>query len=345
MPAKPITILYGPDALTRHEKLRELKRQLGPDDTLAGNVTELDGRQLRLAELRDVCHVLPFFGGRRMVIVYDLLKRFESPKPGAGQPPKKSKSAADLEEWRGLAACAAEMPPTTTLVLVDDEVKDSPLLKILAPVAEVMAFPAPTRDRVKSWIRERLSRNGVAIADDAVNLIEEMAGTDLWAISNEIDKLMSYCAGRDITAADVRLMVSHSREENIFALADAILEGRTNVAQRSFARIVQEGTEPLAVIAMVARQLRLTVRAKAIGTRTPLPEIAGKLGIAQWQAKRAADMANRFTLARLKLVYQKLLDADLAMKTGRYHPDDLAVVCLIGDLGTGKILDKTQAFG
>jgi len=341
MSEKSITILYGPDALTRHEKLKEIKQQIGPDEVLNGNITELDGRQLKLAELRDVCGVLPFFGGRRIVVVYDLLKRFEPPKPGSGQPPKKQKTSTDLEEWKGLAAYTAEMPPTTALVLIDDEIKsENPLLKSLTPVADVHLFPAPKADKVKAWISDRVRETGGSISPDAVALIELLVGSDLWAISNEIDKLMSYCTGRKIAADDVRLMVSHSREENIFALADAILEGRAAEAQHSFARIVQEGTEPLAVLALVARQLRLTVRAKAIGTKTPLPELAGKLGLATWQARRTVDMAKRFTLSRLKLVYEKLLETDLAMKTGRYHPDDLAMVCLIGDLGTSKAVDK-----
>lgn len=330
---KPFTILYGSDTYTRHEKLKEIKQQLGPDDFLNGNITELDGRQLKLAELKDVCGVLPFFGDRRLIVVYDLLKRFEPPKPGPGQPLKKQKASTDLDEWKGLAAYTAEMPPTTVLVLVDGEIKsENPLLKALSPVAEVHQFPAPKAERVKAWISNRIREAGGSISPDAVASIESLVGSDLWAISNELDKLMSYRADGKITAADVRLMVSHSREENIFALADAILEGRTAEAQRSFARIVQEGIEPLAVLAMVARQLRFTIRAKATGIKTPLPELAGKLGLAQWQARKTVDMAKRFTLSRLKLVYEKLLETDLAIKTGRYHSDDLAVVCLIGDM-------------
>ncbi|MEW6142392.1 MAG: DNA polymerase III subunit delta [Chloroflexota bacterium] len=341
MTDKSLIILYGPDALTRHEKLKEIKQQIGPGDVLNGNITELDGRLLKTVELRDVCGVLPFFGDKRIVVVYDLLKRFEPPKPTPGQLPKKQKTLADLDEWKGLAVYAAEMPPTTTLVLIDDEIKsENPLFKALSPVADVQQFPAPKAEKVKAWIVNRVREAGGSISPDAVKKIEELVGPDLWAISNELDKLMSYCAGRDITAADVRLMVSHSREENIFALADAVLEGRADEAQHSFARIVQEGTEPLAVLAMVARQLRLTIQAKAIGTKTPLPELARKLGVEQWKARKPLDMAKRFTMDRLKLVYGKLLDADIAMKTSRYHPDDLAMVCLIGDLSTGKAVDK-----
>lgn len=341
MTEKRIIILYGPDTFTRHEELREIKRQLGPDEVLNGNITELDGRQLKLAELKDVCSVIPFFGEKRLVVVYDLLKRFELPKPGPGQQPKKQKGAADLDEWKGLTVFAAEMPPTTMLIIVDDDIKsENPLLKALTPFAVVHPFPMPKAEKIRTWITSRVRAAGGSISPDAVSKIEELAGPDLWTISNEINKLLDYCAGREITVADVRQMVSHSREENIFNLADTILEGRSAEAQRSFARIVREGIEPLAVLAMVARQLRLTVRAKAIGTGTPLPELARMLGIPEWQARKAADMAKRFTLDRLKLAYGKLLDADLAIKTGRYHPDDLAVVCLIADLGTGRMFDK-----
>ncbi|MCX8126249.1 MAG: DNA polymerase III subunit delta [Dehalococcoidia bacterium] len=338
MPQKPIIILYGPDAFTRHEKLQEIRQQLGPSDLMNGNITELDGRQLKLAELRDVCSALPFFGGKRLVIVHDLLKRFETSRTGPGQPFKKQKVPVELEEWNGLASYAGEMPATTMLVLVDDEIKsDNPLLRALAPVADVRTFPLPKAERVRSWVASRVKSAGGSISADAVALIESLVGSDLWAISNEVDKLLSYCAGRTITADDVRLMVSHSREENVFALADAILEGRSAQAQQSFARLVKEGTEPLMVLAMVARQLRLTVRAKAVGHSVPLPELAEKLNLTEWQARKTADMARRFTLDRLKQVYRKLLEADLAIKTSRFHPEDLAVMCLISELGTENV--------
>jgi DNA polymerase-3 subunit delta len=279
-------------------------------------------------------------GGQRLVVVYGLLQRFEPPKQGAGQSPKRQKNTAELEEWKGLASYAPGMPPSTRLVLYDDVLTgDNPLLKALSPVADVIQFKTPDSDKVRSFIDRYVTAAGGIINTEAVDMIEQLVGNDLWAISNEIDKVMAFCGGRAVSEKDIRLIVSNSHDENIFALADAILEGRAAEAQRSFARIVEAGTEPLAVIALVARQLRLTLRVKAMGAVSPSPELAGTLGVKPFVMRKTIAMAKKTTINRLKAVFGRLLEADIAVKSGRYKPD-LAIVCLIGDLASAKGVDK-----
>lgn len=304
---------------------------------LAFNTTLLDGQQLSLNQLKDACSAVPFLCSHRLVIVKGLLVRFES-KSGSERRATRSRAklSSGLEEWMGLADCVGQMPPTTALVLIDGEVKASNrLLKSLASQAKVMGF-VPLSDRnLSDWIQDRVKLGGGTISPGAVKLLVGLVGADLWTMSSEIDKLLAYCSGRVITEDSVKQVTSYAREASIFALVDAVLEGRRNVAQQLLHRLLQEGASPSYVLAMITRQLRLIVIAKDLGPKLSRPENRNRLEpTSDYGLEKAVRQAKSYNLERIKKAYHKLLEADIAIKTGKYD-GDLALDLLVVELGQG----------
>jgi DNA polymerase-3 subunit delta len=84
---------------------------------------------------------------------------------------------------------------------------------------------------------------------------------------------------------------------------------------------------------MLARQLRLIVRTKDIQTARMSPnELRNSLGLSsEFVARKTLEQAKRYSLPRLKQVYQRLLETDLAIKTGKYEPE-LALNILVAEL-------------
>jgi DNA polymerase-3 subunit delta len=81
-------------------------------------------------------------------------------------------------------------------------------------------------------------------------------------LATELEKLAVYAGERAITKDDVHLLTPQAREESVFALVDAVVEGRGAVALRALAQILDEaGQTPIALQAMLARQFRHLVRA------------------------------------------------------------------------------------
>ncbi|GAI47378.1 unnamed protein product [marine sediment metagenome] len=61
-------------------------------------------------------------------------------------------------------------------------------------------------------------------------------------------------------------------------------------------------------------------------------EIQDKLGLtSEFALRKTLEQAGRYSLARLKEVYHRLLDADLSIKTGKYDAE-LALNILIAEL-------------
>jgi DNA polymerase-3 subunit delta len=330
-------IFYGKDDFSLQQALEEIKDELGNQEMLAVNTSVLDGQQLRLSQLMDACSAVPFLCPCRLVVVKGLLGRFET-KSGSERRSARSKAKNNsaLEEWVGFPEYIKRMPPTTVLVLVDGEVKaGNRLMKSLAPLAKVKGFPQLNDRDLSGWAQGRIEEGGGKISPAALKLLVGLVGADLWVMNGEIDKLLAYCSGQVITEDHVKQLTSYAREANIFALVDAILEGRRSQAQQLLHRLLRDGASPAYILAMITRQLRLIVMAKDMGRKKSRTGIAeGLESVSDYSLEKALKQAKAFNLERIKKAYNKLLEADIGIKTGKYE-GDLALDLLVVELGQG----------
>jgi DNA polymerase III subunit delta len=324
-------ILHGQDDFSLNQALARIKADLGDTETVETNTTRLEGQNLTLGELRNKCGALPFLSHYRLIMVDGLLGRFERRE---GRPrSRKGKARDGLSEWEGLAAYVKQMPATTVLVLLDDAVKaGNPLLEQLAPLAEVKAFPMLRGRYLKAWIQQRVREEGGRIAPVAVNLLCDLIGGDLWAMNGEIQKLLLYSQERPISEEDVRHLVSHAQEASIFALVDAVAERQIELAQRILHRLVRDGMEPTHILPMITRQFRLIALALDLEPGLSRLQIQSRLGLTSpYVLDKTLGQARLYDLAGLKRAYDKLLETDLAIKTGKYS-DRLALELLVAEL-------------
>ena len=324
-------ILYGQDDFSLNQAAEKIKADLGDWEMLATSTTNLEGQHLTLSELRNKCGAAPFLSSHRLVIVGGLLGRFEvkQSRPRSG----KGKSGNGLGEWDGLASYIGQMPETTVLMLVDGEMKgQNPLLKKLSPLAEVRTFPLLRGRDLKAWIQQRVKEEGGDITPQAVNLLVELIGGDLWAMNGEIQKLLLYSQERPISEDDVRQLVSYVQEANIFALVDAVAEGRTELAQRILHRLYDDGVAPTYILVMITRQFRLIAQAKDLEPGLSRLQIQDRLGLkSSYSLDKTLSQAKLYDFEGVKRAYDKLLETDLAIKTGKYS-DKLALELLVTEL-------------
>jgi len=318
-------ILYGPDDYSRQARLQELRQQWDDAESLGLNTTVLQSQQLEMADLRNVCDAVPFLGSIRLVIVEGLLGQFEQ---------REAAPANRLREWQRLADYATRMPATTALVLTDGKLsKKNQLLKKLLPVAKVEEFPTMKGADLHKWVQTRVRAQGAKISPRAVSALTETGGDNLWALSNEIDKLCLYARGRTIQEEDVHQVTSYSREATVFAMADAFAEKRSAVAMRLMHQLLAEGMTPPQLLFWLTRQFRLIVQAREMASQGLSPaEKLERLGVApNYPINRLTRQSARYNLPRLSLVYQKLLETDLAIKTGKLK-DTLALDLLVAEI-------------
>jgi len=169
-----------------------------------------------------------------------------------------------------------------------------------------------------------------------VNLLAELIGGNLWVMNNEIAKLLLYARGRPIDEEDVRQLVSYAQEANLFLLVDAVLEGQTRTAQSALHRLYQEGASPTYILTMITRQFRLVALASELGSELSRQELQDKLGLtSNYALDKTLSQAKLYGFESIKRAYSKLLEMDLAIKTGKCD-GQLALELLVAELSASR---------
>jgi len=322
-------VLLGEDDFSLRRSLEEIKGSIGDPAILATNTTVLEGQQVTLDRLRTVCETVPFLAERRLVIINGLLERFEAKSKSS-----RGKSGVKQNEYKSLGEYFGKIPESTILVLIDGKITGrNPLLRELSARAKVKSFPLLKGAELRQWMQRRVGEMGGSISPPAVDLLARFVGGNLWLMTNEIDKLVLFTSGRRIEEEDVRLVVSYAQEANVFAMVDAILEFKAGVAEQLLQQLLQRGAAPAYLLVMLSRQLQTIVRVKALrNQRKPEIEIQNKLGLtSDFALRKTLEQADRYPVERIKEAYNKILEADLSIKTGKYD-GELALNILIAEL-------------
>jgi len=337
-----IYILWGEDQFSLEEELRAIKESLGDASMLSTNTSVLEGKKLTRNVLKSVGETIPFLAEKRLVIIRGLLERFE-PKDKSSRPKKSSSSNAKQDDSQSLAECIKGFPDSTILVMTDTlemkraALQNNPLYQAIASGAIVKPFPVLKGIKLSQWIQSRVTQKGSSISRQATNILMETIGGDLFTLSNEISKLVAFTGGRLIEEKDVRAVVSASQESDIFAMVDAVMDHKAGIAEQILYKLLQRGTVAPQILALIARQIQMLVQMKDLKSRKrPISEIQRKLGIYNpyiWE--KLSGRAEKYTIEKLKNIYQSLLKTDMAIKTGQLD-GDLALNLLIAELCENK---------
>ena len=300
-------IFHGPNDFARNEKIDEIRASLGDPIAADLNVTMLDGRDLRLGEIRNYADSMPFMADKRVVIVQGYISQLKS----------QSEAVEQLLDY------LRQLPATTDLVLVELEMlpKNHRVLKVAQEVgATIINFGSLDKNSLRPWIVQRVRSLEAAIEPDAVDLLARLVGSDLRTLNSEIEKLTLYVGdARPIQKQDVDLLVPYTEEAENFGLTNALGQRNAQWAYDQLRKQLDEGRHPMSLLASIAAQVRGLLEVKDMAERglSP-PEIARLKG---WRSDYAAKMrlkeAANFSMARLEEILEMLLEMDLAIKTGR----------------------------
>ena len=326
-----IHIIYGDDDLAREENLTALKASSHDDQMSDMNTVFLDGSSVSPDELIQTCNTVPFLADQRIVIVRGLLSRLD----GRGRRSRANNGGASQDEWNGLSEALSSMPPTTTLIMVDNSVNgNNSLLKALRPVAKVEHCRLPRERDMQMWIRQRAHSLGVKIEPKAVVDLVSAIGNNTRMMASEMEKLTIYRDGQEIRHQDVASLVPAAREANIFNMVDAAIEGNAGRAIQLAHDLIDEGTHPMVILSMVARQVRLLLLAKdMVGSNLDQDSIGRKLSLSGYPLSKTLQQQRKFSQEQLEQMHEHLVVTDLSIKTGAAD-EDIAIDSLILNLAS-----------
>jgi DNA polymerase-3 subunit delta len=324
-------ILAGPDDYSLTRSLEDIKRGLGDATVVAHCTTVLDGQNMTADNLMNCCQTIPFLGENRLVLVYGLIERFDAgPRPGR----QRTGRPAPPQDAGPFVSCLANLPDTTIAVMIENK-QPGPAssFKELYDKAEIREFKLLRGSSLRQWVQNAVGESGATMSPGALDVLIQLTGNNLWAIANEVHKLAAFAHGRSIEEADVKSLVGYSQDASVFAMIDAIVDFRIELASQVLQQLLLQGAAPAFLLFMLDRQFRNIILAQAMKAKgKPDNEIQGRLGIQNdFAFRRTLEQAGRYSYSRLSDIYQQLLEADMATKTG--HLDgELAINLLVTEL-------------
>jgi DNA polymerase-3 subunit delta len=277
------------------------------------NTTILDGRAASMDDLVMASSAMPFLAERRLVIV------------------NHATAFGENDQARGKFIAFLEgIPQTTALVLVADHPLTSYQMEKRGELhwlekwgrgeegrAYIKKFVTPTGSQLVDWIARRAVELGGEISSPAANLLAKLAGDDLRSVDHEIEKLLAFVNYvHRIEVEDVEALTVGDRQDSIFDLVDAIGNRIRSSAIDHFHALLLE-QDAMSVQMMIVRQFRLLLLGREILEKGgDAREIARRLEVKPFVANKVAVQARKFPQPELEEIYHRLLEIDVAVKTG-----------------------------
>ena len=319
-------VFHGDEEFIRSEEVAKLRARIAEDGMGDLNITLFDGEKVSLDELMNACNTLPFLTNRRLIVVEDLLQRFEPRGRSRGRRDSAGVSrAGELRQAEKLATYLPNLPPTTRLLFVESKQlnPNNPILKKAqqAPNGHVRKFTLPESGELQDWTRGRARDKGATITSMAASLLLSFVGPNLRLLDQELEKLSAYTGyARPIEGKDVRTLVSAAHEANIFALVDSLGLRNRERTVRQLQDLFAAGASDLYLLAMIARQVRLILSVKDLAEEQGLQpeEIRRELHIShRFIVDKLLRQARRFSMGELEAILRQMAETDQAIKTGR----------------------------
>lgn len=146
-----------------------------------------------------------------------------------------------------------------SLPRLDNQLQKSAWFKALANAGVAVRFNDIPLTALPNWIAQRAGAQDVNLTRDAAELIAGRVEGNLLAAAQEIEKLALMDLEGPVDAARVAQGLANQSRVDTFALSDAILAADRERALYLLSRLRAEGTEPLLILWVIARDLRALV--------------------------------------------------------------------------------------
>lgn len=306
--------IYGEEDLLVERSLGRLKslfsREADPDFNMRVMSVPETGAQ----DIIEAAQTVPLLSSRRLVIVRDVDRL-------------NKKEQAKLAEY-------VEMDnPETTLVLVArspghsessqlKKIESSPLFKVVSRKGQVVRLKLGGRGKqagLDSWVTDEFKKRGKRIEPDARELLLTKAGTGLRELADAVERVCLYSSDEKVVGREaVSEAVAPLAEQGVFEFVDAVAGRRRDLSLYLLDKLVMQGESPERLFNLLVRQFRLLARTKALVDSGSASELASRLGVHPFVAKKCLEQSKRFSADRLRHSFGELRKAQVELRTSSF---------------------------
>lgn len=281
------------------------------------NHDRVSARERSVSQVVAMCRTLPVMSKRRLVEVKDV---------GLW------KDDSSLEELG--AYLTRPNPETVLLMLFDDIDLRDKLVKLVDKHALLCRFEHPKDRDMPSHVQRRARRHALKLDGGAVDALAATVGADLTLLERALEKLALVVdpESKVVTSELVERHVADTHLEDAFAFARAVAKQQRGPALSSLAALQAAREEPLRIVGLLAWQLRVVARARALlDEGSTAQQIGSELSLFGDRLSSTLDFAKKLDMRGQAQRLAALAAADRALKGSR-QPPWLVMTKLVLDL-------------
>ncbi len=305
-------LFYGDEDYLKGHALRAAREAICGDPTFAlFNDVRLDALDYTPSALMDALMPPPMMGEQKIVSVTGL-----------------SLSSMRASEIDDLCEVLATLPDYDYNVLIvsipagemeeGTAKRPSAILQKLGKYLTPVVFDSISGARLASWVGKHFEAAGVSASPDVCGFLIEYSGKSMYTLSFETEKLAYYVLqnGRTtVTREDVKHVAIGAIDADAFALANAVLDGRSADALEALSVMKFRRIDPIIILSEVSRVICDLLSVKTLLAQgMPQGEIARSLKMNEYKARLYANGAAGKSHERLTRALTLCADADLALK-------------------------------
>lgn len=304
-----IYLLYGQDTFRSRRKLREIIDECRQKAGAALEMHRFDGEEGDFAGLAAVASGRSLFGSAKKLIVIE--RPFASPWHYA--------AVLDFLRQGSIGAGG--------LIVLWDSTIGGDAKKILAeiePLADkTQAFDVLQGDKLARWIKKEIIARGFNFSSGDMTRLAAMGGDDLWAVSNEMEKI-----GLGSAVSELRQQEMTTKDMT-FLLGDTFFTN-PKTALRCLLTLLSRGEEEMRIFSYLAGTARTALAVKsAADAGHPLPS---SYKIHPFVLKKTAAAVRGVPVAELARRLARFFAEDVKIKTGLARPADALVRMLTSQM-------------
>ena len=274
------------------------------------NYIKIDGLNTSMDEIVNACETMPFMGDRKLVLVYRAnFLREKTDSHGT-------------QIYNEIKNYLKNLPPYTVLIMYyifndkRETAKKNKKLMALDKFTHIVNFEKLKRDKFRKKVESIFNEKGKSIGKVELNFFCERVQNNFNIIKLEIDKLIDYTYGRDITRNDIQKLIPAKSEDDVFDLVDLISQRKIEKAIDIMDELLFKADQHMLIVTSIENQFKKLYRIKiGIKQGKKVNDFVAELHVPTFVCEKLINLSKKFSSRQLEGLIKLCVETEGKIKS------------------------------
>lgn len=305
-----VYLIYGEEPYLVAQYARQVEAKAAPPDFAEFNLQHFDNES-SIDEIDGAVEALPMLSERKCVTV----SNYNADGANANATAKMEQLLEDPPD-----SCVLIFKMTSVHVNPKKSAKWRNFIKAVSAVGEVVEVPKRDENALAKFLIAYAEKRGCTLSPELARSMIRSCGTELYRLTNEMEKVCAYTGSGKITADSIEAVSSRSSETVTYRMTGALTALDFDQAYHLLDLLLFQREEPVTLLAAISGAYVDLYRARAAlesGINAMTLTSAWDYRGMDFKMKYAMQDCRKYTFQQLREILKCLYDADREMKSTR----------------------------